>query len=268
MSAPAGRDGARGQAMVETLVALLVVIPLWMGIFYVSRWHDLQHATIAAARHAAFESWVAAGTEDPARVEALTRRRIFDDDPARFSAAAPVAAQAVANRPLWQDSSGARLVAAPGPSVVVGRARQPEEIADAERFAFGLIGPARALGGPPFDLQREAARGATVTVPVAHAADLPAPLGGLRFDLVERRQLLVDPWAAASPAQVERRTAALSTAAGLQALVRPLEPLRWAVALVEPSFARLCLGRVEADIVPEDRVRGARSILDLRQRPC
>lgn len=268
MRAPVGRCGARGQAMVETLVALLVVVPLWIGIFYVSRWHDLQHAAIAAARHAAFETWVAAGTVDPAQVEALTRRRIFSDDPARFVAAAPGAAQAGEARPLWQDSRGARLVAAPGPSVAVGRTAQPEEVAEAERFAFGLIGPARSLGGPPFDLQRDAARGVTVTVPVAHAADLPAPIGGLRFDLVERRQLLVDPWASAAPVQVERRTAALSTSAALQALVRPLEPLRWAVSTVEPAFARLCLGRIESDVVPEDRVRGARSILDLRQRPC
>lgn len=252
--------------MVETLVALLVVVPLWIGIFYVSRWHDLQHATIAAARHAAFEAWVAAGAEDPAEVEATTRRRIFEDDPARFRGPAP--AVDGGDRPLWQDMRGDRMVAAPGPAIVVGQAAQPEDVAQAERVAFDIIGPARALGGPRFDLRRDAARGASVTVPIALAADLPAPIGGLRFSLVERRQLLVDPWASAGPVQVERRTASLSTVAALQALTRPLEPLRWALSLVEPSFARLCLGRIDADVVPEDRVQGAHTVLDLRQRPC
>lgn len=266
MNATVSPRAARGQAMVETLVALLVVVPLWIGIFHVARWHDLQHATIAAARHAVFEAWVAAGAEDAAAIEASTRRRIFDDDPARFLVAATT--RVAADRPLWQDLRGGRMVAEPGPAVALAQVAQPEDVAQAERIAFDMIGPARALGGPRFDLQREAARGATVTVPIALAADLPVPLGGLRFNLVERRQLLVDPWASASPLQVERRTAALSTAAGMQALVRPLEPLRWALALVEPSFARLCLGRLEADVVPVDRVQGSRSALDLRQRPC
>jgi hypothetical protein len=264
-SAYANRARNYGQALLETLVALLVLVPLWLAVVYVSRWHDLQHTTIAAARHAAFESWVTAGRDDAA-IAATTQRRMFTDDPARIGSggAGPVARLA-----RWRDHRGAPLVGAPGPEVVVGRGVQPARVAQAERLAFDIIAPARAVGRPAFDLQREAARGATVTVPLVHEAGLPEPFGSLRFALVERLDLMVDPWAARGPREVARRTDALSPSAALRDLSRPLEPVRWAVSLFEPAFERLCLGRVDPDIVPPDRLRGAAGpALDLRTRPC
>lgn len=263
------RGQSRGQALVEVLVALLVLVPLWFGILMVARWHDLQQTTIAAARHAAFESWVAAGHEDAAAVRETTRQRLFTDDPRRFAAAAARTTRSLGDLPQWRDPQGAALIAAAGPQVEIGPVAQPPRVEDAEHLAFAMIAPARAVGGPPFDLQRHAARGATVSVPVVHAATLPRPFAGLRFSLVERLELLVDPWAARDPGEVARRTAALSPAGALRELSRPLEPLRWAASLFEPAFERFCPGRIEPEIVPEDRLRGGRqSPPDLRQRPC
>ena len=55
----------------------------------------------------------------------------------------------------------------------------------------------------------------------------------------------------------------------MRELVRPLEPVRWAVSLFEPAVERLCLGRTEPDIVPPDRLVGGRGApLDLRARRC
>jgi hypothetical protein len=276
MSARRRRSGARrrvavrsrhvscGQALVEALVALLALVPLWLAIFYVSRWHDLQHTTIAAARHAAFESWVAAGRDDAAIPEA-TRRRTFTSDPARVATAATTPTVP----PRWRDHRGAVLLAPEGPAITLGPAVQPARIEQAERVAFALIAPARAAGGPPLDLQRDAARGATVVVPLVHDGSLPPPFAGLRFALRERLEILVDPWAARAPAEVTRRTDALSPSGALRELARPLDPVRWAVALFEPAFERLCLGRVDPEIVPPDRLRGGRlPPADLRTRPC
>jgi hypothetical protein len=259
----------RGQALAEVLVALLLLVPLALAVIYVGRWHDLQHTTIAAARHAAFEAWVAAGRVDAAAVRQATRRRLYTREPDRFVATAGADAP-VGQLPEWRDHAGrASLVGEPGPDVQLAPVAQPEEVARTEQLALGMIAPARAVGGPPFDLQRGAARAATVSVPVWHAPGLEAPFGGLRFTLRESLQLLVDPWASAGRSQVAARTDALSPVGALRDLARPLEPVRWALSLVEPAAARLCLGRIEPDVVPPDRLRAARApALDLRTRPC
>lgn len=259
-----------GQALVEVLVALLVLGPLWFGILLVARWHDLQQTAIGAARYAAFESWVAAGSVDAAAVREATRRRLFTDEPRRFAAtAAAGAVSTVGGLPRWRDPHGTALIAASGPEIEIRAVAQAPMIENAEQLAFVMIAPARAVGGPAFDLQRNAARAATVSVPIVHGASLPQPLAGLRFTLVERLELLVDPWAAADPRAVAQRTAALSPTEALRRLSRPLEPLRWAASLLEPAFERFCPGRIEPDIVPPDRLLGGRlPPADLREQPC
>ena len=255
--------------MTETLIATALLLPLWLGVVYVSRWHDLQHTAIASARYAAFEAHVSAGREDSARIEATTRLRLFSRDAGRFTVDA--VADDLGRRPQWSDHRGAEslLDREPGPTVDVAAVPQTGVVADVERQAFALIAPARAVGGPPFDLQRDAARGATVTVPLRHADALPAPFGGLRLRLTERLRLLVDPWAASDPRQVAARVESLSPVGRLRELVQPLEPVRWAVSLFEPAIQRLCPGRIEPEIVPPDRLVGGRgAMLDLRTRPC
>jgi hypothetical protein len=263
------RRRARGQALAEVLVALLLLVPLALAVVYVARWHDLQHTTIAAARHAAFESWVASGRIDAAEVGAATRRRFFTRDPGRFAGAAGDGG-GVANLPQWRDHAGRNsLVDAGGLDVRLAAVAQPADVASTERAALAMIAPARAVGGPPFDLQRDAARSASVALPVWHAPGLAAPFGGLRFILRESLQLLVDPWSSAGRRQVAARTDALSPVGAMRELARPLEPVRWALALVEPAASRLCLGRIDPDVVPADRLRAARGpLLDLRTQPC
>jgi len=257
--------------MLETLVAALALLPLWFGVVYVSRWHDLQHAAIAAARYAAFEAHASGGREDPARIEAVTRQRLFSRDPARFLSTGGAEPADLGLRPQWADHTGgqALLDRDAGPGVLVAAAPQPQLVARTEQRAFLLLGPARLVGDRPFDLQREAARAATVQVPLRHAQFLPEPMAGLRFTLTERLSLLVDSWSSGDPREVAARTEALSPVGEMRDLVRPLDPVRWAVSLFEPEVERLCLGRIEPDLVPADRLVGARgAALDLRTRPC
>lgn len=47
-----------GQSLIEALVGLIVLIPLLMGVIWLARLIDLQQATVAAAREAAFECTV------------------------------------------------------------------------------------------------------------------------------------------------------------------------------------------------------------------
>jgi hypothetical protein len=45
----------RGQSLVEFLVAMVFMIPLFLGVYYVSKYADLQQATVQASRYAAFQ---------------------------------------------------------------------------------------------------------------------------------------------------------------------------------------------------------------------
>lgn len=264
------RAWQRGQALLETLVATALLVPRCLGVVCLSRWQDLQHATIAAARHAAFEAHASAGREAPMRIEESTRRRLFSRDADRFTAAA-LAPEAPGALPQWADHRGTAplLDREAGPRVELTAAPQPASVANTEQQAMLMLAPARVVGGPALDLQRDAARRATVRVPLRHGEALPPPFGGLRFTLTERLELLVDPWAARDPGQVVSRVEALSPVGRLRELVRPLEPVQWAVSLFEPAVERLCLGRTEPEIVPPDRLVGGRGpALDLRTRRC
>jgi hypothetical protein len=261
-------------------VATLALVPLWIAIHYVGRLHDIQHATIAAARYAAFESHVAAGRDASDRIAAITRERIFTRAPGRFgSGASNAVSGAVGALPQWRDPlRGESLIdLATGPEIAVGATNQPDGVEQAERAAFALIQPALVAGQGAFDLQRAAARRATVRTiirPLAWPSSTLAQGGepAAQFPalaLRERLTLLVDPWASESSLQVRRRTDALSASAALRDLTAPLNPLRWAVRLFEPAIDRLCLGRLEPDLVPPDRLLGGtRYRYDLRTVAC
>jgi hypothetical protein len=45
----------RGQAMTEFVVAMLIVVPLVLGVIYIGKYEDLKFSAIQASRHAAFD---------------------------------------------------------------------------------------------------------------------------------------------------------------------------------------------------------------------
>ena len=261
---------------------MLALLPLWVAVLYIGRWHDIQHTAIAAARYAAFESYTAAGLDSAERIATITRERLFTRDARRFRGGEPAPTAApIGDLPQWRDPLRERALidASAGPVVAVAPLAQPDAVERAETAAFAIIQPALAAGEGALDLQRGAARRATVSVPLlpftlprtAFGAPLPSVtrIEAEGFLLRESLAVLVDPWASASARQVSRRTAALSVAGPLRDLTEPLRPVRWAAALLEPAIERLCLGRIEPDIVPPDRLIGGSGLRsDLRAVRC
>jgi hypothetical protein len=45
----------RGQAMTEFVVAMLVAIPLFLGVLYIGKYEDIKYSAVQASRYAAFE---------------------------------------------------------------------------------------------------------------------------------------------------------------------------------------------------------------------
>jgi type II secretory pathway pseudopilin PulG len=224
------RRSVRGQALVESLVAMLVLGPLLIATLSLAQRQTAQQTAQSAA-------WAGA----------IAAHHGID----------------LAGLSATDDAVNGRVAVSLQRTAVPGAAETAEDI------AFALLQPALAVGSGRLELARADARRATASVAPAQWLDsvwtIDGPDRGQRAEL----SVLVDDWAAPDAAAVWRRTSALSTAGRIDAW---RSTLRWAIEpmrLFEPAIARLCLGRIDPDIVPMDRLPAIRpESVDLRTRPC
>ncbi|HJV70292.1 TadE/TadG family type IV pilus assembly protein [Ideonella sp.] len=112
------RSDQRGQSMVEFLVALAVLLPLFLAVSYAGRYSDVQQSAVQASRYAAFQRAMQPnGTPSDNTLRDQMRARFFlyggrnngrlqSDDTA-------VNANGTDAPPLWHDLSGTRLLNSP-----------------------------------------------------------------------------------------------------------------------------------------------------------
>ena len=224
------RQSARGQALTETLVAILLLAPLLIAT--IDLWQ----------RQTAIQS-----VQSSARAGVLAAHHGVDID-------------AYAARPDGRVR---------GSEVTVIAAAQPSAARTTEDWAFGLLLPAQVIGVGQFDLARDQARNARSTARLNEGPALQWLRAGRSPTFQAELSILVDDWQAYDAETVRRRTAALSSAGRLAAWRTPLEIMAAPMRLFEPAVARLCLGRIDPDIVPTDRLTGSRrGMSDLRTQPC
>lgn len=113
-----------GQSTVEFIIACLVMIPLFFGIYYFARYSDIKSSAIQASRYAVFErSWDPTSnikSDDVIREE--VRARFFTQtEKINYQDTSAGASKAV---PLWVQVNGSKLIANysdvktdPGPTV-------------------------------------------------------------------------------------------------------------------------------------------------------
>lgn len=252
-----GRPGApqRGQALVEVAVTMLLLLPLFVATYLMWAWQDTRHAALVAARYAAFDFALSeGGPSGGEQVGQALRQHVLDGRQRGW---------------IMLDAAGTSVVDDAEIRVALRQWELPGSLGRVEAAAFDLLSPARALGSGVLDLARGGAIRSEVTVPT-RAVWLPGALDRVQGPRIAAGlSLLTDPWRAGRADSALSRVAALSAAGRMREWVEPLSGLRQAVALIEPDFGRLCLGRIDVDIVPMDRLVGARGGLDdLRQRPC
>jgi hypothetical protein len=222
--------------MVESLVATLLLAPLLFAIVGLSSLQSAEQATLGAARVAA----LAAHHGLDAETEPLSPRQVT---------------QLFLGADRWNGS------------LSVEGTPQPGAAEQAESVALALIIPARIVGVGSLDFgpaEAVSAR-AEATPPRVFGewiADGPAPRVSSSLALMR------DDWDAPSAARVWQRAAALSTTGRIAAWRGALSAMAAPMELLEPAVRRLCLGRIDPDIVPEDRLRGIARAPDLRTRPC
>ena len=134
--------------MSETLVAFVVLVPIFMLAPYLGKYLDVKHKTEDSARYALWERTVFSdpGAGWDASENQKSDGRLRTEIRARFleEPRAPIAAQAsnAERNPLWEDHSGGDLVSLPDFEATVDESREP--------FPYGLRG--RSFLGKPDSL--------------------------------------------------------------------------------------------------------------------
>ena len=205
--------------MIEALAASLVLTPLLFAVVQLSAMQSAEQVTLGSARAAALAAHH--GLDAPGGP--LPTERVRD---------------------LFHPDAETR------PEVGASATRQASSAELAEDIALALIVPARMVGVGDVDLARSRAVAAqtSVAVPTVFAVSVPGAAGSR---VSASLSLMVDDWDAESAADVWRRTAALSTTGRIAAWRGPLTTLAAPMRLVEPAVTRLCLGRIDPDIVPD-----------------
>lgn len=242
----------QGQALVEFAVVAAVFALLALGTVWVFRLHEIQRQGVLAARMAGFTATWMHGRESLDEARQRLRRLHFE-------------------QAGWVDPTGHDAMPADEQAVNLQLEQAPPPGTSAAAVAVAMA-PLRAVGGflgSGFDLPMDRQVTAVVDMAVQAVARLPEPMASLDLSLSERFSVLGDSWAASGPVDVAERTAGLVPTQLLRTPMQWLRPFLLPLSIVEPAVNRLCLGLIEPDRVPRDRLSpGFGGIAQPGERGC
>lgn len=262
-----------GQAVTEFLVLAAALIPLLLLLPLIAKYQDIRHHALLASRYAAFDVAVrndGSGSWKPAAELAKeVRQRYFTDLSAPIRGGEPGAGggsgspspkQRPTQHPFWRGPQGEALILNLDRDVTVGygpAGATAEQITGFTPSADGRAFPLHA----PLDLPTRGILTARVEVALARLPEglqFYRPLDRLDLTVGSETALLVDPWAARSPTQVESRIGHDAGIFSASALRGVAEVTDVAVAGVEAFSLRTgpLLGKLDfwRDVVPQDRL--------------
>lgn len=232
----------RGQSMTEFAISMAALALLLLGTITIAGYQEVQRRAAIAAREAAFvTAW--SGSRSAVATHARQVLRAHFDDPGLVNA--------IGHRYVSNDGIG-----------IAGTSRAAP--ARARAAAQAMIQPLQIAGGflgGAFDLDPDGLSAGTVEVSIAGDPGLPEPFATGGLQLRQPFALLGDAWSSGSARQVRDRSAGLVPSSALSAVRTLWQPLLAPLSLLEPSLSRLCLGIIEADRVPEDRLSAGRTAL-------
>lgn len=227
----------QGQALVEFAIAAGVFALMLLGAVWLFRLHEIQRQGVMSARTAAFTAVWMKGRESTSVAQVRLRRFHFQ-------------------QAGWIDPTGNEAMPS-GEEAVTLRLVQGAPPGTAPAAVSIAMAPLRAVGGflgSGFDLPMDRQTTATVDVIVDPVARLPEPMASLRLALSEHLSILGDSWGASGPREVSARTSGLVPTNLLRTPMQWLSPFLWPLSLIEPAVGRLCMGLIEPDRVPRDRL--------------
>lgn len=250
VSKAGGAYRQRGQSTVEFLVLALVLLPLFLIVPLLGKQLDIAQTAASASRYVAFEGVVHHGSslqpwKSDAQLADEVRRRFFSTSAAPVKSADLASDSAEHRNPLWTDHRGEALLTVFDTHIDVSSRRE------------ALVQPLGAVFASGMGLDTDTLHTGAVRIALADVAGL-APFDALGLSIERHTTLLVNPWSASGPAAVraalrrERWNIAGPFPFGaLEVFAAPLKLIPRVL-----DGARLPdIGRVDPDIVPEDRIR-------------
>ncbi|MBB4842626.1 hypothetical protein HNP55_001141 [Paucibacter oligotrophus] len=258
-----------GQALTEFLVVSLALLPLFMLIPVIGKLQDLGHQTQMASRYAAFDASArnpmqGAGWKPEAQLADEVRRRFYSNSQAPIKTGDVAGDFAGMRNPLWVDPEGKPMIARFaditvdfGPGRHAGHDGAFIGASDDKPFSLVPYFDAKKLG-----LQSPGLYQANVGIKLAKLRGdnrLLKPFDQLDLSMHRSTVLLLDPWMARSPEQVDERSKKLLPLLTPLEVVEPVVDLAITIAEIGrtrgPRFGKLEEWR---DMVPADRLRSAK----------
>lgn len=231
-----------GQSMTEFAAGSASLVLLLLGALSLGGYQEVDRRLVLAARQSAWQqSWVPAGDA------AVLARELHGSQLADAGVRDP------AGRALLVEEDGVALSTSHRDTIGVAGAAAGLMLAPL-RVANGFLGSG-------FDLRDEGLQQGNLQAHVAPLSGMPPPFDSLELDLNAGWALLGDPWHAGGAHHVEQRAGGLVPSARLKSLNAIWGPLAVPLGIVEPSLGQLCLGLVEAERIPEDRLGPGRTPL-------
>lgn len=266
----------RGQALTEFIVLALGLVPLFLLIPAIAKYQDIAHAVQLASRYVAFAATTRNDTANtwkpPRELAQEVQRRFFSNPDAPIKANDAAGDFKAHQNMFWRNHEGEALI---------------DNFNRDVRVTFGSgagmnhdAGYSSASDGEPFKGATGVSDSLGLSAPGIYRANVDVVLAdfsqqeggnaktfeqfkGLNLKMRRQTSLLLDPWSAMSPQQVEERINQIELFPGK--ILAPAAPLvNAAVAIVElPSCLKgHCipgpkLGELEfwSDIVPSDRLK-------------
>ncbi len=229
--------------MTEFAVGAAVLSLLLLGSITIAGYQEVQRRTAIAARQAAFEgAWRGAGSDRAMLVRDVVARNL--DDAALTNAGGQ-------DRYVLRSGINATATDLPPPGLSRDAAR-------------AMVAPLRVAGGflgGNFDLRTTGLLSGTVNVEIGPQARLPQPFNTMTVQLRQPFALMTDAWNAGNARHVLNRSSGLVPTSALTGMQSLWQPLIVPLSLIEPSLSQLCLGLIEPDRIPEDRLGAGRSPL-------
>lgn len=236
----------RGQSMVEFAVGAAVLALMLLGTLALAGYHEVDRRGLLAARQVAYlGAWYAG------RVPGSELASSLHDDLMTDSGAL--------------EPGGHELLVTADGVALDSSMQRPPGMADTATTA--LLRPLQVVGGflgRGFDLTVAGLHRGAVRTHLDPLSRLPEPFRSLELDLTARFALLGDAWHAGGPSQVRDRAGGLVPGSRLADLQQVWQPLLAPATLLEPSLRQLCLGIMEPDRLPENRLSAGRTPLATR----
>lgn len=243
-----------GQSTVEFIVVSLVLVPLFLIVPLLGKYLDIAQTTQIASRYVAFEGAVhhsssTSGWKTDAELATEVRRRFYSRNDLSVKTNDVVSEIDSDRNPLWTDHRGDALVSDFNHVSVNTTTSSMDTL-------FKGVAKIDDLSSS-FDLPDENLYSGTVSVELANVAGL-SPFDAIDLSVSRKTVVLVDPWAAKGPDDVRSKVkdsgAFVFPYQGLQIPATVLNPFIKLFETAAGGASPPKIGRVDADIVPIDRV--------------